>query len=182
MRIPRWRIALTGGAIVVLMAAGIGLATASTTNPPTVGLAAAPAPTASAPAAAGPAARGLGQRLQNLGQRLQNLGQRLATGARIGRNVVHGVVTVQDKDGNLITIQVDHGTIASIGSGSITIDEAGGSSVTVTTDSNTLVRIDGQKASLDDLKSGDQVYVQSRLDNGTALAKHILEPKAASGS
>jgi glucose/arabinose dehydrogenase len=180
MRIPTWRLVLTGGAIVILAALGVGLVAASSNAPsaPAAPAAAAPSANPGGPAndpAGGPA--GLRQRLAG----------RLAGGLPnrpFARHLVHATVTVTDRDGNLVTMQLDHGTIASLGSGSLVIDEAGGGSVTVSTDTSTVVRLGGGTGtgSLGDLKAGDQVFVQSRVDGGAALAKHILRVPASSAS
>lgn len=163
MRIPTWRLALTGAAIVILAAVGVGLVAASSSTPaaPAGGVANAPAPS---PAAAGDATRHPG---------LRKLLGRFGPAAR---HFVNGTLNYVDKDGNIITVQLDHGTIASIGSGSITITEAGGKAVTVSTDANTVVRLGGGAGlgKLSDLKAGDEVFVQSRVNGGSTLAKHIL--------
>jgi Domain of unknown function (DUF5666) len=167
MRIPTWRLLLTGGAVVILAAVGVGLAAASSSPAaaPAAGIVAAPSADPGA-ASSSPALR------QGLVGRLG----RILANRPFARHLVHATVTVTDKDGNLITFQLDHGTIASIGSGTLAISEAGGATITVSTDSNTVVFLgDGAgRGSLSDLKVGDQLFVQSRLDGGTALAKHIL--------
>jgi hypothetical protein len=174
MRIPTWRLALTGGAILILAIAGIGVAAAAVTSgtqhAATVDAAPAAdtgAGTDTAPAAAPqrPLAGGLEEDLGRLG--------------RLGGRLVHAEATVQDKDGNLIDIQLDHGTIQAIGNGSITISEAGNSTVVVKTDTDTKVHIGREAGTLDDLKVGDEIFVQSRVDGGNALAKHILKKPAA---
>jgi len=172
MRIPTWRLALTGGAIVILLALGIGFVAASTTTPASQGstgqTAGSPAPGASANA------NRPGGRLRALLGREGRLS--------VGRRVVHVVGTFQDKDGTLVTLEIDHGTIQSIGSGTVTVAEAGGSNVTVSTDSSTIVWIGKTKGTLSDLKVGDTVFVQSRVDGGTTLAKRILKVQATTGS
>jgi len=173
MRIPTWRLALTGGALFVLALAGIGYAAAAgfggTHQVATVEAApAADTRTTTAPAAApqhGPLAGGTEEAYGRLG--------------RLGGRLVHAEATVQDKDGNLIKINLDHGTIQAIGNGSITISEAGSSTVVVKTDADTKVRIGRDAGSLDDLKVGDDIFVQSRVDGGNVLAKHILKKPAA---
>jgi hypothetical protein len=171
MRIPTWRLALTGGAIVILLALGLGLVAArpsSPSQPSTAAAAASLSPDASAaPDANGP----LGQRLRSLLERWQRFG--------VGHRLVHATATVLDKDGNLVQLQLDHGTVQAMDGGSITVAEAGGTTVTVTTDSATVVRIGHDKGTLADLKVGDQVFVHSRIDAGTTLAKHILEVPTA---
>lgn len=177
MRIPTWRLVLTGGAIVVLGAVGVGLVAASSITPPAVATPAAAAPS-SAPGApdAGPAGGPLRNGLAG------RLGR--ALGHPFAGHLVHATVTVTDADGKLVTFQLDHGTIAAIGAGSLSIDEAGGATVTVSTDASTVVRL-GRGAgigSLGDLKVGDQVFVQSRVDGGTTLARHVLRVPAATAS
>jgi uncharacterized protein DUF5666 len=173
MRIPTWRLALTGGAIVLLAAVGVGLVMASSNPAAAPSLGAAPAPAAS------PTTAGDGTRHPGLRRLLGRVGP-------AARHFVNGTLNFTDKDGNIITVQLDHGTIASIGAGSLTITEAGGRQVTVSTDANTVVRL-GRGAGigkLADLKAGDEVFVQSRLDGGTTLAKHILRvpPKTATST
>jgi hypothetical protein len=95
---------------------------------------------------------------------------------RLRKHLVHGTVTVLDRDGELITLQLDHGTIAAIGDGSITIGEAGNTSVTVATTADTRVRKGRAPASLAALAVGDEVVVVSVVDGSTATARRILVP------
>ena len=170
MRIPAWRLALTGTAIVILAAVGVGLVAASSNTPPAPASALANAPAASP--AAGDAARHPG---------LRKLLGRFGPAAR---HFVNGTLNYVGKDGAIVAVQLDHGTIASIGAGSITLTEQGGRQVTLATDANTVVRLGGGAGlgKLSDLKAGDEIFVQSRVDGGTTLAKHILRvpPKATS--
>lgn len=179
MRIPTWRLALTGGAVVVLVLVGVGFVAASNNPgvaPQAASLAAPGASGASGASGATSTAAGAlagHPRLRRLIQRLEN---------RPGlRRLVDGRLTFVDKDGQLVTMQLDHGTIASIGSGQLTIAEPGGGQVTVSTDGTTVVRLgDGSgKGSLGDLKVGDQVFVQSRVDGSNVLAKHVLRVPAS---
>ena len=173
MRIPTWRLALTGAALVVLAVAGIGFAAAAGTSgtqqaAPVEAAPAAGTGTDTTPAAA-PQRPAVGGGLDEAYGLLGRLGGRL----------VHAEATIQDKDGNLIRINLDHGTIKAIGDGSITISEAGDSTVVVKTDTDTKVRIGRNAGTLADLKVGDQVFVQSRVDGANVLAKHILQRPAA---
>ncbi len=149
MRIAPWRLVLTAGAIIVLAVSGIGIVSAATS--PT-------APAAAAVTGGAPAGRDL---------------PRLP---RLGRHLVHAVITLDHPDDGLITIQLDHGTVASVGSGTLTIAEAGGTTVTVTTNDQTRVRRHGEKATLGDLETGDEVYVVSRVPSGggQAVAKRVF--------
>jgi len=156
MKIPAWRLALTGGALVILAGAGIGLASAAGGDV--------------SPAAEAPASAPDGARERAAGARVDAAGPRDVL--RLLRHVVHGELTVETRDG-LVTIQLDRGTIKAIGASSLTISEAGGSTVVVKTDDETRVWIGRERGTLDDLNIGDEVYVQSRVESN-ALAKRIL--------
>jgi hypothetical protein len=167
MRIPTWRLALTGGAVVILGAIGIGLvaaASAPTTPTPNIVLAG---------ATPGPATPAETRRPGH--ERFKNVhgawGARLL---RLGRHLVHAEATVTDKDGNLIALSFDHGTVKSFAGGSLTISEAGGGTETVTTDAATIVHVGREDGKLEDVSVGDEVFVQSRVHGGITLAKRIL--------
>jgi hypothetical protein len=163
MRIPTWRLALTGGAITILAVAGIGLAAAS--GAPTIPAAdpGVAAPTGAPGANAGPLDGVKGARL-----------------LRAGRHLVHAEVTVTDRDGKLVHLQLDHGTVQSLGNGILTIAEAGGGTETVSTDGATIVRVGRNTGTLGDVKVGAEVFVRSRLEGSTALAKRIIVVPAGS--
>ena len=163
MRIPTWRLALSGGAIVILLAAGLGLALAS--NAP----ATAPANMTSATSTAAPSAN------SSAGAKGKARAARLL---RIGRRLVHADVTV-NRDGQLVHLQLDHGTVQSIAAGTLTISEAGGGTETVSTDDATKVHVGRTAGNLADVKVGAEVFVRSQVSGGTALAKGILVVPAA---
>jgi hypothetical protein len=178
MRIPTWRLVLTGSAIVILAIVGVSLVAASSTpvtSPSTNSAVAAPA--ASPGTSAANDKNGNHPGLRKLLARLGRVGE----GAH---RFVDGTLNFTDQNGAIVTVQLDHGTIASIGSGSLTINEAGGKQVTVSTDASTLVRLGGGAGvgKLTDLKAGDEVFVQSRVDGGTTLAKHVLRVPAAAST
>ena len=167
MRVPTWRLLLTGGAVVILAALGIGLVaaanapSASTSNvPPAV---ATPGP-ATTTAPSRPSRERLSQEREVLGARL----------LRIGRHLVHVEATVTGADGNLVVLSLDHGTVKSFAGGSLTISEAGGGTETVTTNDATIVHAGRVDGTLADVTAGDEVFVQSQVDGGKALAKRIL--------
>jgi len=176
MRIPTWRYLLTGGAIAILAIGGIGL----------VAGAAAPAPPAADVAAAGATSRpdtsGRPDRpkpeREVARERLERLeragGWSPRRWLRLARHLVHAEVTVTGFEGELIVLALDHGTVDAVGAGSLTIDEAGGKSETVSLDDATIVYVGREDGSLDDLTVGDEVFVQSRVDGDTTLAKRIL--------
>lgn len=158
MKIPRWRIALTGGALIVLSAVGFGLVQASSPAPaPT---ATRTAPQAAAVVQADPDAGGLAD-----------------ARIRAGRHVVHGTITIDSPKEGLITIQLDGGAISAVDADSITIAEKGGGSVIVVITADTRVRIDGKRAKASDLKVGQAVRVVSRVGaDGSATARRIVVP------
>jgi hypothetical protein len=167
MHIPTWRLAMTGGALVIFAVIGIGLvaaASAPATPAPNIVLA------GGTPGPAAPA-----ETRQPGHERFKDghgaWGARLL---RLGRHLVHAEATVTDKDGNLITLAFDHGTVKTFAGGTLTISEAGGGSETVTTDGATVVYVGRKDGKLEDVTGGDEVFVQSRVDGGTTLAKRIL--------
>ncbi len=181
MLIPRWRLALTAGALVILGALGGGLVQAAVPMPDPIA--------ATAPAAADATLDQLDDIILAadpstapgaVPDRTQKLRDRLA--ARLGglrKRIVHGTVSLVGRDGKLVTVQLDHGTASAIGPGTITIAEAGGGSVPIKTTDATRVRVDKKLVSLSDLKVGDEVLVVSSLDGGTPTAKRIVVPPAA---
>jgi hypothetical protein len=178
MRFPAWRVALTGGAITILVVAGIGVAAAAAGPAGTGGTAEIPAPAMPRTAAGNTdSADGLTTDLAVDVVRGDGLGatdgRALGRLLRAGRHLVHAEVTVTDRDGNLVHLQFDHGTVQSIGGGSLTIAEAGGGTVTVKTSDDTIVRIGRTRGDLGDVTVGAEVVVQSRVDGGV-IARRIL--------
>jgi hypothetical protein len=176
MRIPTWRFLLTGAAITVLAIGGIGLvAAAAAPQPPVANVTAAEAtgrPDATrAPGDIRPDRAVARERLERLERAREGWGG--GRWLRWGRHLVHAEVTVTGRDGELITLAFDHGTVEAVGGGSFTIAEAGGGTESVSIDDATIVYVGREDGDLDDLTVGDEVFVQSRIDGGT-LAKRIL--------
>jgi hypothetical protein len=168
------RLAIVVGALLTLSTVGAGLAqAASDTQQGSVSATAPTMITASTdPTAAAPQLGG--ERLRALSDRLLERGL-----GRFGRHLVHATVTFLDRNGDLVTLQFDHGTVSAISDGSLTIAEAGGSSVTVATTDETRVRKGRQPAELTDLAVGDDIVVVSTLDSGAATARRIVMLPAA---
>jgi hypothetical protein len=181
MRTSTRLLAITGAAALALTTGLAGIVVGA-------GLPAPAAPAAQAPGAAQPPAADISDiDLASLSQalapdvaadpaaaaRLAALRQRLA-GLR-GRNLVHAEVTV-DRNGTLVTLDVDHGTITAVGSGSLTIKQAGGGSRTIATSDATRVRKDRGKAALTDLATGDEVFVLGKVDGGKVTATLVVVP------
>jgi hypothetical protein len=163
----RWRPAMVAGSLLLMTVLGSGLAQA------------APSSTAATRAVLAPAAEpGLPG---TPAERLRGLHDRFGDGrfARFRQRLVHGTFTVVGRDGELVTIQVDHGTVAAIADGSITIAETGDASVTVNTSDDTKVRKDRKPSSLGALAVGDEVFVHSIVEDGAATARFIFVPRPA---
>ena len=186
MTIPHWRLGLAAGVLVVLGAIGGGLveaAASSTASTADVAAPATPIGTANDAAAlldalaltTDPASSSgaIPAQLLALRDRLEG---RLA-GLR-GR-LVQGTLTVLDRDGKLVTLQLDHGTVSAVGGGSITIAEAGGTNVSVATTAETRVRREKKPATLADLKVGDEVVVTSTVAGSSATARLVVVPPAS---
>lgn len=93
------------------------------------------------------------------------------------RRLVHATVVVDLPKGGLTTIQLDHGSIAAVDPSSLTIAEAGGGSVTVRLGDDTRVRRDGARAKVADLKTGDELFVMSKVESAGTTAYLVVVPK-----
>ena len=159
MRITTRRLGFAGAAVLVLAVAGIGVAAAA----PPVG--ADPAE----PAALERPAIEAGDDLTTAdapGQ-LRRL---------LNRRMVHAEIVLDRGAEGLVTVQLDRGTIKAIGARSLTIAQAGDRTETVATGDTTRVRKDRQRATLADLRVGDQVLVVSRVETGKAEASLVVVP------
>jgi hypothetical protein len=164
--LPR-RLLIGGGVLVILLVGGSALIrdARGTTDGPATGA-----------SATGPSATSTPATTET-----DSTAVRMGVRPRLGRHVVHAVVTV-DRDGELVTFQVDRGTIGAVGDGKLTISETGGGSVTVATNDQTRVRRDRKKITLADLNVGDGVYVISKVPaNGGPLAVRIAAPTGDGG-
>ena len=111
MRIPTWRLVLTGGAITLLAIAGIGLAAAAGA-PVQPAASVATAEQTGRPDAAGAGQQGGGQQgARQQGEARLRDGARGPRLLRFGRHLVHAEVTVTSRDGKLVHLQLDHGTV-----------------------------------------------------------------------
>jgi len=174
MRIPAWRLALTGGAITILAVAGIGFAAASGAHSTTSTTTAAIGATTDTSATDSDLAIELAADLEPTELVGRADAGKLKRLLRLGRHLVHAEITVTDKDGNLVNLQLDHGTVQSIGGGILVISEAGGGTETVSTADTTKVWVGRERGDLADITAGAEVFVQSRVDGGTVLAKRII--------
>ena len=189
MTIVSRSLALAGGAALLVGVLGAGIAVGA-------GASAGSAATSStaAPGAAATGAVATGAAFDQAGttgpaglaapgataQPATRLGQRIRRFAR-WKQLVHATVTVNRPSAGIQTFNLDHGTITALTAGSMTVAEAGGSSVTLTTDTTTRVRKDGKKATLADLRSGNEIVVVSLVGGtGTSGVVLVVVPPAAS--
>jgi hypothetical protein len=184
MKIAPWRLVLTGGAVLALVVAGVGLVNARSMAPlghgtPSAGAAGlAVVPDGAAPAldAADLAALIVADPAVDQAADAPTAGALARLRQRFGQRVVHAAWVVDRGEKGIVERQLDHGTIASIGDGTIAISEAGNRSATVATDSATRVRRNGTAGTVGDLKAGDIVVVLSTVSGGTATANAIVVP------
>lgn len=94
------------------------------------------------------------------------------------RRLVHATVVVDLKKGGLTTVQVDHGTISAVTAATLTISETGGGSISIAIGDETRVRRDGSKAAPADLKTGDEIFVLSKVGTAGTEAYLVVVPRA----
>jgi hypothetical protein len=78
--------------------------------------------------------------------------------------------------GGLTTIQIDHGTISAVSATSLSVGETGGTTATVKLGDETRVRRNAAKATAADLKTGDEVFVMSRVEADGTVAYLVVVP------
>src|SRR5205823_9011752 len=71
------------------------------------------------------------------------------------------------------TVRLDHGTVLSVGSARIVLREGGTATVTIPVSTATHVRLDGQSATLSQIRRGDVAYAL-RVDGGAARGVRAL--------
>jgi hypothetical protein len=99
--------------------------------------------------------------------------RRLAAAQRL----VHATVVADlPKLGGLTTIQIDHGTISAVSGTSLSVAETGGTTATVRLGDETRVRRNAAKATIGDLKTGDEVFVMSRVESDGTVAYLVVVP------
>jgi hypothetical protein len=188
MRIARWRLALTGAALVLLLVSAtslvLGQAAARSAVPggeatrsvPGGDAARAATDSSTSADAAGwlealtlvatPTDRGADAGLAHLGRFFRH-----------ARYLVHAEATLDLPDGGLTTFALDHGTITAVSGGTIALKASDDSTVSIGTNADTKVRKERQKATLSDLAVGAEAYVLSVKEGGFFVARHVWVPK-----
>src|SRR5262249_31161375 len=94
------------------------------------------------------------------------------------RKLVHATVLLDlPKLGGLTTVQLDHGTISTVSSTSLSVKEANNAIVNVSLGDETRVLRNAAKAVVGDQKTGDEVFVMSKVDGATTEAYLVVVPK-----
>jgi hypothetical protein len=170
---PGAAVRAAGWVAVGAIAAG-GVATAATTtggsSKPASATTTATTPSTTQPA---PAAKGKGARK--------------GLAARLRGRLLHGQATVLGKDGKPVVVAEQRGTVSAVSAvtpTSITLTSKDGFKQTYVVNSATLVRVDGKKSSIGNVKTGQPAGVVAKVDGGTQTAVIIIEraPKAAPAS
>ncbi len=188
------RVAITIVAVIALSLAAVGLVEAGiaigSTTHPTSPLADASDPSTASAASAASTDGSVTDELDALLAADQTAAQPAATNGRVNQNVaglrrlaaarklVHATVLVDlPKLGGLTTIQLDHGTIAAVNATTLSITEADKTTATVKLGAETRVRKNAAKAAVTDLKTGDEVFVMSKVGTGGTEAYLVVVPK-----
>jgi hypothetical protein len=173
---------LTAGAIGATVLTGIAFAADDTTTPPTT------APGTSAPSTTAPDDSAAGERPGGHGRGGPGRGMGGGPGGGLGfglgpglGRVLHGDVTVTDKDGATSVVRAQRGEITAVSSTSVTIKSSDGYTSTWTINADTTITRDREDKAATDLKVGDTVSATGPLSGDTATAKrlHALSPEAA---
>jgi hypothetical protein len=96
---------------------------------------------------------------------------------RFWQRLVHATATLDLPDKGRTTVQLDHGTVAAIGTASLTVAETGGASVTVALGDETRYRKDGTRVKAGAIKTGDAIYVMSLVGSAGSEAYLVVVPK-----
>lgn len=186
MRVPHWRPIIATVALATLVAAGGAYAYVNGPGAP-AGSSSAAAPASSDTALATAAFNQLlgsrsGTAAKAPGARARKRGE-VAILARL-RATVHLEATLDLPKKGLVTVAVDHGTVASASSSSVSVSEATGQTVQIAVDSSTKVRKGRQWISPARLAQGDQVFVLSMKSGSgfTALRIVVVMPRPAAGA
>ena len=90
-----------------------------------------------------------------------------------GGQIEHGEATVDTGNNVTQVVDIQRGTVQSVGSGTLTVQSADGFSATYTADSTTTIRKNRQASDISQVVTSDQVTVEAINANGTDTAKHI---------
>jgi len=93
------------------------------------------------------------------------------------RELLHGERVVKDKDGTIITVDVQRGAVTAVSASSMTVRSSDGTTWTWTLNSNTKVRgADLKKEATSDIKVGNTVAVAGQRTGDTRTARAVGDP------
>jgi hypothetical protein len=93
------------------------------------------------------------------------------------RTLLHGERVVRDADGEIITVDVQRGSVSAVSSSSLTVKSDDGTTWTWTLSSDTRVRgADLKRSSISSIKVGDTVAVIGRRTDDTRTARLVADP------
>jgi hypothetical protein len=93
------------------------------------------------------------------------------------RELLHGERVVKDKDGTIITVDVQRGTVTAVSASSMTVRSSDGTTWTWTLNGNTKVRgADLKKEAVSSVKVGNTVAVAGQRTADTRTARAIGDP------
>ncbi len=168
MRIAGWAAA---GVLTVGAATGAGVALAGTSGG---------APTGDAGAAQAAALTSDPDRTSNSDRSARSAPERgqwyPGRWARLAaRRVLHGEFVVTDRDGKAVTVAVQRGEVTAVSASSIGMKSKDGYAASYAVNDDTRVRVDGDRAEISDVKTGDQAWLVARKSGDTATAILLVE-------
>lgn len=93
------------------------------------------------------------------------------------RQFLHGERVVRDKDGKIITVDVQRGTVTAVSSSSMTVRSSDGTTWTWTLNGDTKVRgADLKQEATSNIKVGDTVAVAGQRTGDTRTARAVADP------
>lgn len=106
-----------------------------------------------------------------------------AAGSQSARpKMLHDLATVETSDGTFEQYAMQFGTVSDVSDSAITVVSADGYSATYVIDGDTVVLKHGDKATTDDVASGDKVMVRAEDEDGTFTAEVIGDGRPPAGS
>lgn len=88
---------------------------------------------------------------------------------------IHGEFTVRNKSGAFVVLDTQRGTVTGNNGTQLTVKSADGFTATYTVGSSTVIRKDGAKATVGDLKVGDTVGVVGVKSGDTVTARAVRD-------
>lgn len=99
-----------------------------------------------------------------------------------GRQLLHGERVVKDKDGKIITVDIQRGTVSAVSASSMSVRSSDGTTWTWTLNGTTKVRgANLKKEPTSSIKVGDTVAVAGQRTGDTRIARAVADPPPTLG-